>query len=252
MPRKGEISDRTGNQYIMKDGSVIKILKYSSWSNCDIQFEDETILKGINFTRISNKDIKNPNTPTAWGVGYQGQGTYTFATHWEAENRWRAMLRRCYSEKAIYRNPMYRGITVCEEWHNFQNFAQWHKQNWKPEYMNKFWDLEKDIILNENKIYSPETCAFVPQEVNKLFTKSQATRGRYPIGVIKIKNRFIAQCNIPGKRRHIGSYLTVEEAFHAYKQAKEAYIKEVADKWKDLIDPRVYEALYNYKVEITD
>ena len=50
----------------------------------------------------------------------------------------------------------------------------------------------------------------------------------------------------------LGYYSTTEEAFQAYKETKEAYIKEVANKWKDQIDSRVYEALMNWSIEITD
>ena len=50
--------------------------------------------------------------------------------------------------------------------------------------------------------------------------------------------------------QNLGRFDTPEEAFQAYKQVKESYIKEVAEKWKGDIDPRVYEALMNWTVEI--
>ena len=50
----------------------------------------------------------------------------------------------------------------------------------------------------------------------------------------------------------INSFNLTPRAKKAYKTAKEFYIKEVADKWKDKIDPRAYDALYKYQVEITD
>ena len=57
---------------------------------------------------------------------------------------------------------------------------------------------------------------------------------------------------IKGKQRVLGYYDSSEEAFYAYKAAKEAYIKEVFNEWKYQIEPRVYEALMKYQVEITD
>ena len=111
------------------------------------------------------------------------------------------------------------------------------------------WHLDKDIICKECKIYSPETCAFVPADVNSLFIKNDIKRGIYPISVRKTKSqRFTSRLN--GK--HLGTFDTPEEAFQAYKTAKEEYIKEVANKWKDLISDQVYQAMYNYQVEITD
>ena len=85
-----------------------------------------------------------------------------------------------------------------------------------------------------------------------IFISSKKTRGKYPIGVHKVNNRYSASISKKGKGVHLGYFATVEEAFNAYKYAKESYIKEVADKWKDQIEPRVYEAMYNWKVEITD
>ena len=161
------------------------------------------------------------------------------------------MIKRCYNKKATEKEPTYIGCAVDERWHNFQNFAEWYDENYNPETM-KEWHLDKDILIKRNKIYSHETCCFVPQEINLLFVKSNNTRGKYPIGVYKENRKFITQVRINGKREIVGSFNTPEQAFQAYKTAKEQYIKEVADKWKDKIDPRVYNAMYNYKVEITD
>ena len=119
-------------------------------------------------------------------------------------------------------------------------------------------DLDKDILVKGNKIYSPETCMFVPQNINKLFTKSNKIRGKYPIGVYfnKNANKFKAQCRIfyNGKTQQesLGLYNTIEDAFNAYKQFKEANIKQMADEYKGKIPDKLYEAMYDYKVEITD
>ena len=120
--------------------------------------------------------------------------------------------------------------------------------------------LDKDILYKGNKIYSPSTCIFVPNRINTLFTKSNLTRGKYPIGV-NIDNKthkFRARCsifdNINKKviRVTLGSYNNEIEAFQCYKRFKENYIKEVAEEYKNLIPTKLYEAMYKYEVEITD
>ena len=68
----------------------------------------------------------------------------------------------------------------------------------------------------------------------------------------KTKGKFVAQLNKNGKLIGLGYFDFELEAFSVYKEQKECHIKEVANKWKDQIDPRVYEALMNYQVEITD
>ena len=119
-------------------------------------------------------------------------------------------------------------------------------------------DLDKDILMKGNKIYSPDTCVFVPKNINTLFTKSNKSRGKYPIGVYfnKDRNKFQVNCNTfyNGKtqQKYLGLYNTIEDAFNAYKQSKEANIKQVADYYKENIPDNLYEAMYNYKVEITD
>ena len=145
-----------------------------------------------------------------------------------------------------------RAKQINKEWHNFQNFANWCEDSWRI-WMDETWHLDKDILIKGNKVYSPETCCFVPNDINVLFTKRQNHRGDCLIGTNKSsKNRWRAKISKEGNITHLGVFDSQEKAFQAYKTAKEVYIKEVADKWKDLIDPRVYEAMYNHRVEITD
>ena len=161
----------------------------------------------------------------------------------EAYNKWRQMIKRCGNHKY----PTYIDCTICDEWHTFSNYEKWHNEK----YVEGF-ALDKDILVKGNKIYSPSTCCFVPKEINNLFIKCKNIRGEYPIGVKKSqRGGFVAQINIK-KKVNLGSFKTPEEAFKAYKNAKEAWIKKVADKWKDKLEQRVYEALCNYQVEITD
>jgi len=169
----------------------------------------------------------------------------------DSYRHWYNMLARCYAKSVLNRSPQYHGCSVCEEWLSYSNFKAWYDNNNVED-----WALDKDIIFKGNKVYSPETCCFVPMAINSLFTNRRLGRGKYPIGVGCRRRgnttRFVASLKKDGKDIWLGNYLTPEEAFNAYKVAKEAWIKEVADKWKDKLDPRVYKAMRDYKVEITD
>ena len=118
--------------------------------------------------------------------------------------------------------------------------------------------LDKDILYKGNKIYSRDTCIFVPQRINNLFTKRDNDRGDYPIGMHKIlSGNYRVRCsNGFGKQIDLGVYPTKEEAFRVYKQCKEKVIKEVIDYYKGKIPEHHYyrlrEAMYNYEVEIDD
>jgi hypothetical protein len=247
---KGSFKDRTGEKYITNEGCEVEIIQCSHSGNCTVKFLDTHYIKyNVDFADIKRGEIKNPHHPSLLGIGFIGEGFYKTKHNYKMTpyyKRWVGMLKRCYSEEYQQKYPTYKGCAVVEEWHNFQNFAKWFEDNWK-DYMDS-WDLDKDILVKGNKVYSPKTCCFVPSIINSLILKTKKARGEYPIGVHKSGNKFVATM----AKKKIGSFDTPEEAFQAYKTAKEQYIKEMAEKWKHLICKQVYQAMYNYKVEIDD
>lgn len=246
--------NRVGEKHITSEGYEIEIIKYFNNSNCVIQFEDNTVVENVQYIRIKKGNIKNPNNKSVYGVGFIGVGKYKTTVKGKQTqyyNYWVSMLTRGYNNKYKEKFPTYKDVTVCEEWKCFQVFAEWFEDNYKSHMEG--WELDKDVLFKGNKVYSPETCCFVPNEINSLFIKSNSIRGDYPIGVHKHGcKKYVALIRKNNKRKHIGLFSTPEEAFQAYKITKEEYIKEVADKWRDLISDQVYEAMYNYQVEITD
>lgn len=182
-----------------------------------------------------------------------GHGVNDVANVWKncrkAFSVWRSMLQRCYDEKYQQKEPTYIGCTVCEEWLMFSNFLKWFEDSYVDGYQ-----LDKDIIHKGNKVYAPEHCAFVPREINSLLLRKQSARGDTPIGVKYDKRRgyYSASVLYDGHAHFLGYTKNEEEAFLLYKTAKEKRIVEVANMYKDVIDNRIYNALINYKVEITD
>jgi predicted RNA-binding Zn-ribbon protein involved in translation (DUF1610 family) len=169
----------------------------------------------------------------------------------KARSYWRAMLQRCYDPNFLESKPTYKGCRVCEEWLTLSNFLKWFEENYKEGY-----ELDKDLLSGkENKVYSPNTCCFLPHELNGLICRCNGLRGMLPIGVRKAaKGKYKAELRKTMKKFTFGVFDTPQEAFAAYKREKEAYIKELAQKHYDAgnINERVYEAFINYKVEITD
>lgn len=144
----------------------------------------------------------------------------------------------------------YQDCYVCEEWKYFSNFKKWFDRNYVDGYA-----IDKDIICKGNRCYCPEYCSFVPQRINSLVVSRQNFRGEQLIGVYKTpSNTYSAKMNTTKGNVSLGTFQTEEQAFNAYKSAKEEYIKEVADDYysKGLITERVYNALYNWKIEKTD
>jgi hypothetical protein len=199
--------------------------------------------------------VKSVYDKTVHGVGYIGKGIYKVSEKCKYTPQyisWNRMMQRCYDQKLKERNPTYKDCTVAEEWHNYQNFAQWYDENYY-EVEGERMHLDKDILIKGNKLYSPETCMFVPQRINMLFVKSDAKRGKFPIGVCQDNEtkRYIARC-VDVKQKSVGTYCTPEEAFYAYKIYKEKYIKQIAEEYKDKIPTRLYESMLNYSVSILD
>ena len=163
------------------------------------------------------------------------------------------MLRRCSSDGFKKKQPTYEGCEVSDKFKSYEYFYEWcHKQ---IRFNNEGWHLDKDLLVKGNKVYSEYTCVFIPREMNQILTKRTASRGEYLIGVSwhKTRKAFMAKVSKnKGNQEHLGYFKTEIEAYNTYKQAKESFIKEQANKWKGKIDDRAYEALMNYAVEITD
>ena len=255
--------DRMGEENINSFGSSMVITRYGKWNDIDVYFpEYDWTAKNVKYTPFKKGNIKCPYEPRVYGKGYLGEGKYKTTKngkHTQCYKTWQHMLERCYDDKYKEKHPTYVDCEACNEWHNFQNFAKWYYENYY-EIKNEKMCLDKDILNKKNKIYSPETCIFVPQTINKLFVKSDKSRGEYPIGVCYHKRDKVyeANCHLinpktgKSKNEYLGRYDTELEAFEVYKYYKEKNIKQVADYYKKLIPQKLYNALYSYEVEITD
>lgn len=197
---------------------------------------------------INNRKIK-------YGVGindYDGSIIEDNGDTIQSYRTWHSMLCRCYSDTFQSKEASYNGCTVCDEWKLFSNFKKWFDD--PSNGYKKGYELDKDILIKGNKVYSPYTCLFIPKRINSLLLKPFKYRKDLPIGVSKHKKRFAATCACAGGKSYIGLYKTPLEAFNAYKEVKENYIKSVAEEYfsKDAITEKAYRALLNYKIEITD
>lgn len=235
------------------------IIDYRKAIDIDVYFpEYNWTAKNVRCNEFKKGTIKCPYERRYFGIGYLGEGKYKV---WEngkitrSYDSWHSMLRRCYSEKNLKKYPTYNGCTVCEEWHDFQVFAKWYDENYYEVEGEKM-HLDKDILIKHNKIYSPETCIFVPKLINSLFVKCNKLRGESVIGTTPVNGKYQAQCHLinsqtgKSKQTYLGYYDTQEKAFEVYKYYKERNIKEIAEHYKKQIPQKLYDALYNYEVEI--
>ena len=254
--RKESFINRVGEEKYNKWGSLMRIIEYKNANDMIIEFQDEyKIRKSAIYKNFKEGNIKNPYDKTIYGVGYLGEGKYNLKNYRTIYDVWNGMLERCYDPYTINKHITYKDCYVCKEWHNFQNFAQWWEEN-VYNCNNERMELDKDILIKGNKVYSPETCLIVPKRINQLFVKSDASRGNFPIGVsfTSDKTKLETRCCTLKGSKYLGRFPINKpfQAFTAYKNFKENYIKKVADEYKSLIPTKLYEALYKYEVEIND
>ena len=251
-----EKASRLGEERYNNFGSIMVIEKYRKATDIDVYFpEYNWTAKNKQYVSFKKGNIVCPYEKRTFSKGYIGEGKYKSRENGKKTivyTMWQSMLYRCYDEDTHKKHSTYIGCT-CEAFHCFQDFGKWFEENYY-ECKGEVMCLDKDILIKGNKIYSPNTCVFVPQSINKLFEKANKSRGELPLGVSydKKNKKYLAQCSVKGKQTNLGRYDTPEEAFQVYKQFKENVIKQVADEYKDSIPEKLYNAMYEYEVEIED
>ena len=245
---------------INHQGCPMMIVEYGNANNMVVEFQDE--YKGrvhTNYWSFTKGNVKNPYHPMVLGVGrigvkYPSKINDKTTKEYQA---WKGVVARCFDEKYKQKHPTYKDVTCCKEWLLYENFYEWlHNQENFDKWGDKRWEIDKDILIKRNKVYSPETCLLVPNNINSLFLNASNHRGDLPIGVRRSRGRFMARCNNPITkiREYLGTFDTPLEAFYVYKKYKEDLIKQIAqiEYDKGNISKKCYEAMLNYEVEITD
>lgn len=143
--------------------------------------------------------------------------------------KWTKMLERAYDPLCHEKKPTYKGCSVCEEWLLFSNFKKWIDEQPHRDWESK--GLDKDFLVEGNKVYSPETCVFIKKCINDFIVDCGASRGEYMIGVTKSADYFLSRCRDPFKRgsSYVGCYGTEIEAHNAWKNRKHQYALELAE-----------------------
>lgn len=156
---------------------------------------------------------------------------------------WKGMLKRCYSDKYQHRE-YYKDCTVHRDWLSFAAFHDWYLEQNAP----ADWHLDKDLLQQGNKIYSAETCVLVPHSLNLFANEHNKDRGEFPIGVVAHQcGKYQAKCRVAGKNKHLGLYLTPEQAHHAYRLEKwkqaQAWMDEIQSNPQYLRKDEICESL---------
>ena len=235
-----------GDEFYSKNFGKVIVVEILPEEKASVRFEDGTI-QSFHRTAIVKGYVKNYNTPTVLGVGFLG--CTTKISKCRSYGIWFQMIERCYTNKY----PAYTGCAVTQSWLNFNNFRIWYESQEGSNH--KDYQLDKDILIKGNKLYSPNTCILVPSKLNKLLENSKSSRGVLPLGVSihKQTGKFTARCcDGEGGYKHLGLFTNQDDAFACYKSFKEQIIKNSAEKHKDVLSKDAYNSLKNWEIEIND
>lgn len=222
------------------------VTEYIDSHNVYVTFEDGTKVK-TNVSQIRQASIKNPNLPVVQGLGFIGIGPYSHKKDKQAYKKWYAMFERCYNENYHKTKPTYIGCSVVEDWYSFQNFAEWFYQQKRQD----GWELDKDLLMPGNKVYGPDFCCLVPRALNLLINHNKMGNQENPIGVSFSKKRgmyYSAYHNENGENIVLGFSHDRDKLLQLYRNAKKGAIRKAAEKYKDVIEKRLYESLINWEV----
>ena len=189
----------------------IRVVKYHGAIKVEVEFVSTGFRLFTSRYTIEGGNLRDPLFPYHFGIGYQGVGKHKTKVKEAREvsyQTWMDILFRCYSPKAAKKFPAYIGCTVCKEWHNFQNFAEWFKKGYKKGLV-----IDKDIKIKGNKEYSPLACSFVTKAENTVAAHAKHYSMTNPDGVVvdifnmsefcRVNNLSQAHMNsvVNGKRR---------------------------------------------------
>lgn len=254
-----------GQTFINSDECKGEVVGYTDPHNVSVKWEDGVITTKHHAASVKLGAIYYPNARTLSGVGYFGIGKYksdrcgrTGNYNKKVYRKWSHMITRCYNEEEQKKPSCkaYKGVKVCNDWHNFQNFAVWAEGY--IDKINKGFELDKDL-MGTGKEYCPENCRFIPAAINGFLSDQYSSKKKgLPEGVTIIKPNpkypnakigYVARCHVEGKRRYLGYFNTPEEAGEVYKEVKEKEGRRLAEVFKSELDLDEYLKLSSFTLK---
>lgn len=255
--------ERVGECRYNNTGHRMEIVEYRGATDITVKWDCGNT-QTTTYQNFKKGTISYANHKGFAGAGYHGFGKY--AMSWPKEGQvlvpkhitkyWRYMLLRVYNKDYLgeAKNVGYLDTIICEDWLNFQNFAEWcflQKGCGSKDDRGAIFQLDKEILGTCGKEYSPDACVFVPQELNIFFSKK--TVGKYGRGVKAVyKNGklqgYTSNVSELGEERYLGFFSDPEDARLAHYEAKKEVAQLLARKWEGRVDERVVEALQSFEL----
>jgi hypothetical protein len=249
----------------LKGEYIGKVFKTNSYGDCvvidyrdskrvKVRFENTGYETEVPSGNLRKGLVKDCLAKCVAGVGFLGVGKYICRVKGRSAKDggyragcrtleyvfWESMMKRVYNHQNECMVRNYSDVSVCEEWHNYQNFAEWCQTQTG---FKMGFHLDKDLLLEGNKVYSPTTCCFIPPHLNAAITGMKHTNTTGYTGVVLTDTgRFLAGITMNGVGINLGTYDTKQQASLMYKSIKNAYVNSLAIIYKDEISIEAFTA----------
>jgi len=239
---KKYMRNHIGERWETNEGYVTEIIDGGSKPGyCVIKIENW--VSEITYNSLKRGNVKYPYHKSVFNIGFTGEGNYTAwkdAKNTKAYTTWRSMLLRCYAKEFLIKQPTYKGCSVAKDWHNFQNFGAWFEEHYQEGYA-----LDKDLLVPGNKVYSPETCIFLPQKLNNFLATQYRSNTSGYTGVCwnKNNNKWQAVIHSDGKNKYLGLFNSLEDAAETYNKARKIEAEKLKEEYKDVLPQYVLEKI---------
>lgn len=220
-------------------GEEMRIIKFRKNNDIDIVFPKfNEVVEHVQYSHFKSGNIKSIYSPNVYNIGFLGTRETIDSYIWKI---WSGMLERCYTDRQI----SYANCSVCEEWHNYYNFKLWYD---KHKYdINERLEVDKDVLKNGEKIYSPNTCLLLPRTINGYIASATCRKkDGLPTGVYKQKNGlFKVIKNFDGRQEK--RFTNLNDATDWYLKEKNKHFQKILLKYENKIPKYIYKTLQNYK-----
>lgn len=257
--------EREGQIFYNTNNNKFTVINYIDSHNVQVEFESG-YKTWTRWERIKRGYVKDLYSPNKSGFILDMDITNSNDPYIELiYSQFVNMHTRESNDNYHISRPLSVGITICPEWMYFSNFYKWVNSQSNFPYLIQQSEricVEKDILIKNNKLYSPLTCCLVPSSINALICVHSTVRGKYPLGVTEACNGKYVIAKWQNPITHQGEWSTVfpntpegiQKAFNVYKYNREKYIKEKANIYykKHLITEPCYKALLNFTINIDD
>jgi hypothetical protein len=235
-------SDYIGKTFKNSLGLEYEVVTIDSYYSVTVRFNTTGYTTKARLDHVKRGAVRDRYNRETFGVGYLGD--ITDGDRYKAlKSKWSGMMTRCYDENYHIKKPTYIGCNVSDYFQNFSNFYQWAKS--QIGFDQDGWELDKDILVRNNKTYSEDTCCFIPREINLAIVNSTSESG---LRLCKRSGKYQVRVNKFGISHSFGYHESKDKALGIYSNEKRKYLREIAEKWKEDIDPRVYQSLLNWKL----